>query len=309
MAYRFKRGDAAVQDGVRRIAAEQIGKAIAEMDDSALDMHDTVHQVRKRCKKLRGLIRLVRPALADYGAENAAFRDAAGTLSFVRDSEALIEAYDSLMAAYRDQIERPAFASACRHLTEMQKAAIGVDDIEGRLHAFRGGMEEAQGRVSAWTLEAVGFAAMEGGLAKTYKRARNAMERAHETPTPEAFHEWRKRAKYHWYHARLLRPVWPGPFKARRRAAKRLSDLLGDHHDLAVLRQTVGAEPDAFGKPADIEVLCGLADRRQAVLAADAFALGARLLAEPPGSLRRRWRAYWTAWRGEQPRRTRALAA
>ena len=69
MAYTFKRGKS-VQKNVRHIAESQVDKAIAEIDDSDLSMSDTVHQIRKRCKKLRGLIRLVRPRFGAYAAEN-----------------------------------------------------------------------------------------------------------------------------------------------------------------------------------------------------------------------------------------------
>ena len=57
---------------------------------------------------------------------------------------------------------------------------------------------------------------------------------------------------------------------------------------------------------ADIEVMIGLARRRQVALAADAFPLGARLLAEPAGALCARWEAYWTVWRDDE---ATALAA
>ena len=97
MAYRFKRGNSSVEAGVRRIATEEIDGAIDEIDDNGLELHETVHQVRKRCKKLRGLIRVVRPAFDDYQDENAAFREAARALSYVRDTEALIETYDDLV--------------------------------------------------------------------------------------------------------------------------------------------------------------------------------------------------------------------
>ena len=78
MAYRIRTKDDDVEQAVRRIACEQIDRALAEIDDDGLDFARKVHQVRKRCKKLRGLVRLVRPALDAYGRENAAFRDAAG---------------------------------------------------------------------------------------------------------------------------------------------------------------------------------------------------------------------------------------
>lgn len=48
-----------VADGVREIADDQLGTALAEIDDNE-DRHDAVHEVRKRCKKVRGLMRLVR---------------------------------------------------------------------------------------------------------------------------------------------------------------------------------------------------------------------------------------------------------
>ena len=47
----------------------------------------TVHDVRKRCKKVRGLLRLVRPGLGpDYRRANADVRDAARELSSLRDA-------------------------------------------------------------------------------------------------------------------------------------------------------------------------------------------------------------------------------
>ena len=54
-----------VQEGVRRIAAEQIRKGMGEIDDCTIDRHEVVHLLRKRCKKVRGLLRLVRPLLDD----------------------------------------------------------------------------------------------------------------------------------------------------------------------------------------------------------------------------------------------------
>ncbi len=301
MAYRFKHGDASVQDGFRRIALDQIDKAIDELGDEALELHAKVHQLRKRCKKLRGLIRLVRPAFGEYRAENACLRDAAHSLSFVRDTDVLIGTYDKVVEAYRDQIARAAFASIRRQLT-LRRKGLGERqrDIDRRFAQFGDTMSEARRRVRDWRLSGSGFPVLAGGLARTYKRAAKAMATAQAKPTPEAFHEWRKRIKYHGYHVRLLAPVWPQPMKARLEAAERLGDLLGEHHDLAVFQQTLAAAPNDFGHSADVEVMIGLARRRQAALAADALPLGARLSAEPAGALCARWQAYWTVWRGEE---------
>ncbi len=309
MAYRFKRGDHSVQDGLRRIALDQIDKAIAEAGDRRLELHEKVHQLRKRCKKLRGLIRLVRPAFADYAAENAALRDAARSFSFVRDTDVLIGTYDKVVEAYGDQIERAAFASIRRQLTLRRKALSERQrDIDSRLAQFGKTMRELRRRARHWHLTEDDFDALAGGLTKTYKRAGKAMAACQSEASPEAFHEWRKRIKYHGYHVRLLVPVWPGPMKAHEKAAARLGNFLGEHHDLAVFQQTLAAAPEDFGHAADVDVMIGLARERQAALAAEAFPLGARLLAEPASALCGRWRAYWTVWGGDTDKAP-ALAA
>jgi CHAD domain-containing protein len=301
MPYRFTADDASVEAGLRRIAREQAEKAIAEIDDPTVDRHETVHQVRKRAKKLRAAVRLVRPALDAYKAENRALRDAARPLSPVRDAQALTEAYDALTAAYDDQIDRRAFGSIRARLTRRRKALDrDTDALDTGLGDMREAMIALTRRLPGWSLDEAGFDAIEGGLAKTYGRAVKAKARAATAPSTESLHEWRKRAKYHWYHARLLREMWPPEMKVHRDAADDLADLLGDDHDLGVLRATLADDPDAFGTARDVQAFVALIDRRRAVLQQRAWALGDRVMAEGPDALARRWRAYWLAWTAER---------
>ena len=310
MPYRFQHDDGTVEAGVRRIACEQIDRAIAEIDDPDLPRAQAVHQVRKRCKKLRGLIRLVRPVFDDYGRENAVCRDAAKPLAELRDAAVHVETYDMLVETYADQIDRRALGSVRRRLTLRRKATERVVDAEARIAEMRNSMVELRGRASRWRLKADGFEAVAGGLGRTYKRARKTMAKARGRPGPERLHEWRKRAKYHWYHERLLRPVWSKPMKAHADAADDLGELLGDHHDLAVFRDTIAAEPKAFGRIEDVETLIGLIERRQAELEARSFVAGARLFAEPGDALKARWGSYWSTWReASTPPRRAALVA
>jgi hypothetical protein len=279
------------------VACEQIDKAIAEILDEQLDRHETVHQVRKRCKKVRGLIRLVRPVFGDYRRENEFFRDAARRLSYVRDAQSIIECFDGLMDHFQQQIDRRSFA-ATREELERRRREIAEDEegLDEKLDEFLASMREARHRVSQWKVDDDGFSAIEGGLRKTYRRGRKAMRGAYDEPGTEAFHEWRKRVKYHWYHARLLRRIWPRMMKVQREAAHDLADLLGDEHDLAVLRRTILDAPDRFGAAEDIQALLGLIDRRRAQLQAEAWPLGQRLYAEKPKPLAGRFGPYWQTW-------------
>ena len=296
MSYRIVKGDGGVQDGVRRIAAEQVDRALAELDDDALDLAEKVHQVRKRCKKLRGLVRLVRPAFDGYGDENRAFRDAARSLSGVRDARTLIETYDVVAEHFDEQIDRRAFAPIRARLTRDVRKLREDPGIDERLRGFRRAMEAARDRVPAWTLDEEGFDAIAGGLAESYRRAREAMERARSDPDAETLHDWRKRVKYHWYHARLLGDVAPAALAPHVDAVDELSDLLGDHHDLAVFEARLGRAPEDFGARTDVAAFRALARERGDALAARAFAVARVPLAERPAALVERWRAYWDAW-------------
>ena len=99
--------------------------------------------------------------------------------------------------------------SVRRRLTLRQKSTLRRRDLAAALADFRRSLVTARGRTGDWHLDASGFDALAGGLAKTVDRARKAMAIARDDGSTEAIHDWRKRVKYHWYHARLLEPVWP----------------------------------------------------------------------------------------------------
>ena len=296
MAYKFEPGRS-VQDNVRHIAESQIGKAIAGIDDNDIGIGDTVHQIRKRCKKMRGLIRLVRPCFAGYAEENATFRDVAATLSKIRDAKAIMETHDALIGFYSDQLDTPAFPAIRNRFLEQSEETARAKGVEEKLVRFRRAMIHARARIGDWRIEGDGFAAVAGGLCKTYKRGRKALAVAEEGPTVERLHDWRKRVKYHWYQARLLSGIWPKIMKSHVDAAKHLADRLGDHHDIAVLHGAVTALSN--GEPETIKAYTCLAEGRKALLEAQALNCGCKLFAEKPSALKRRWRIYWEAMRSD----------
>ena len=102
--------------------------------------------------------------------------------------------------------------------------------------------------------------------------------------------------KYHWYHLRLLKEVWPEAMEMRVTAADQLSDALGDHHDMAVFRTEI--LPSL--KKADrklVEVLEGLMLAEEERLAEESLAQGEFLFAEAPGKFAERLGSYWRLWR------------
>lgn len=291
MAFQFKPSEK-VRAGLRRIATERIDAAMAVVevargtDASREDVDLAVHDARRRCKELRALVRIVRPCFGSYERENAAFRTAARLLADLRDATTTLDAFDALVG----ESEADVFA-AVRRVFATDRSDLASDAGE-RLRAFVERMAEARKRARTWTLDARGFNAIGPGLEKTYARCQSAMHEAHAKPTTERLHEWRKCVKYNRYHLRLLRGLFRPVIDPIREQAKRLSDLLGEHHDLAVLAEAIDAAGPAIEAAQRAELHERIALRRR-TLEAEAFALGRRLYAQRPGHLRAHAEALW----------------
>ncbi|MDR7194599.1 CHAD domain-containing protein [Luteimonas terrae] len=292
MAYRIRRKDSKAQASLRRIAREQVQAAIRSIDATAIDHAEAIHDVRKRIKKIRGLLRLVRPGFDDYRAENAAFRGIASPLGPQRDAGVRLETFDDVAATTGNRSND--WATVRQALVRQRQAIAAAHDPEGLLHATRGALRDALVRIDTWRVAEDGFDAFETGLKSSYRRARKAMRAACKHGDDDAFHGWRKRNKDHSLHLRLLQPIWPGPMRATQVCAAGLGEVLGQHHDLAVLAAHVRAMADVPSDAADaLETAIG---SRQRTLATRAGALGAPLYADPARALVKSWRRRYIAW-------------
>ena len=308
---------------MRRLARDQLLGAIDELNAPLADRPDAVHEARLRLKKVRALLRLVRLAAPDaYKQENAALRDIARTLSFERDRQATIEALDKLLDhAERKWAERK---RAERKWAERKWAEREWGEPGGHLHDLRqlrsrlveaqqhesndagreqfvdrvhGLLRESLERLEPWTAAASSDDVVADGFAESYRRGRRALHLARANPTAENLHEWRKQIKYHRYQVRLFHDAWPVLLDAHYQELKRLSDLLGDDHDLVLLGEAVG---DGRALAVSQDAVCQLTrliERRRGELRAGAFPLGRLLFAEKPKQLTRRFTRYWCAHR------------
>lgn len=310
MSYEFKISEP-IDVGVRRIASELIDNSIARVEAADRNNHKAVYEVRKNCKRVRGLLRLIRPQVPGlYQTENTRFRDAAASLSGIRDTEAALESYDALLLTFEDEVDRRTLAPVRRALKRHKQhlSSEGVVDLDARLDEFGERMREARGQVPIWKIPTDtpkrahgGFKLFGSGLTMTYARGRKALRDADDDPSIERLHEWRKCTKYLRYHLRLLRPAWPALLEPIRCEVKILGDLLGDDHDLAVLEQVLEQALSGNNAHQDqLKTLEGLIRRRSRDLRSQAHWLGRRVYAEKPEAFRKRIRSYWATARDQQ---------
>lgn len=287
MGYEFDEG-CAVKDEVRRIATERIDATL-----EAEDMHEQIHEIRKKCKEVRALLRLVRgsePKL--YKRENARFRDIARRLSELRDAHALVELIDA--EEFEDALGNR-FALLRDLLVERRDRIYAERNAEEELDRALSSMKKARETVTAWKIRDKSFGALADGLEKTYRRGRRDERKLGDAPSVEALHEWRKRCKYHRYHCELLRGVWPELMEAREDAIDTICDDLGDDQDLA--RFAAKMHVEEWGDSTLREACEAHIEAKRADLVSRARATGARVYAEKPGAFRRRVGAYWKASR------------
>ena len=286
--------DEAVLDGIRRICLDELDDAVDDLGPGFDDEpHAAIHDVRKRCKKIRGAVRLVRPVVHSkrYDRVNVLARDAARELSRFRDARALVATFERLRQV--TELDRDQLAAAHDVLLADQRAAEAeLSPDHPALDEARNHLTELRDAIDRLTTKDTEWDAIAPGLVKTYERGREAMTTSIDQPTGESFHEWRKRAKYSRYHLGLIAPASPDLLDPLEEAFHHLTDALGDAHDLFVLEQRLegidgvdGARLLVNGARTDLE--------RRAVH------LGRRLYAESGNRFEQRLGVYWNAWRSE----------
>ncbi|MBW6507741.1 MAG: CHAD domain-containing protein [Rhodobacteraceae bacterium] len=283
MNFSFELADKTAEDALRRIAPSLLSDAITLA--KAAPESGQLHAIRKNIKMTRGLLRLVAPRFTTFKRENRALRDAARLIAKHRDAEVMAQIVVNLAAEGADNGE----VGLDGTLSAADTAALRTN-----LDALAADLAAIAARANHWHLEAEGFDALESGLRETWSACRDNLKVLRKTHDDAALHRWRGQIKTHWYHARLLQPIWPEMMAPHIEVADALGELLGDHHDLAVLRARMaqGSAPTAAARSFDKR--CA---KRQALAEHEIFALADRFLAEPAKPLAARWRRWWQLWR------------
>ena len=297
MSYHLKLNEP-VHEGLKRIVCEEIEYGAGQLDGKDPAKRDeAIHEARKSVKKIRAVLRLIRPELGSvYRAENERLRGVGQKLSEFRDAGAIIETFDDLKEKYRDELGRHTLSPIRRRLNAQKQSAEKGNQIEAVLQQMANTLRDVGKDVSAWPLQTDGFCAIAPGLRKTYGRGRKALAYAKKRPRPENFHEWRKRVKDHWYHVRLLEDIWTDVMRAYEKDLKDLETWLGDDHNLVVLSDKLKGDPQGYGSQKDVDFLMELIGKHQKKLREKAVDLGDRIYQDRPRLFTKRIELLWAAW-------------
>lgn len=245
MTYKLKK-DQPLKKSITSVAAEEVDGCLNSIE--TLNIHEAVHDIRKRLKKLRALARLVRDEMGEknYKSINIFYRDLGRELADFRDLTAHIETIENLRERYGDHLYVNFFNSVIKKVEKER------DEMEAELKARNffsdhlvNQLKYARKELVKWPVKTNDISIILPSIKRVYTRGNKALKEAYKNPLKENFHEWRKRVKYLWYQMLLLQDTWPELFSTFEAEIHELADLLGDDHDLMVLNTKL--EKDGFG--------------------------------------------------------------
>ena len=286
-------------EGIRAAILEKCDEALKSLSGRTASAED-IHAARKALKKARAWLRLLKTGVGTraFREHNHLLRDAARPLSESRDARILIETLGKVLERYHEAATDRRFGRFQNALQRDRRV------LQHRLTTSRGGLATSRrllrrlkGSLSRLRIRGKDWNVIGKSFEKVYARGLKDLRAAHEKPTPESLHEWRKDTKALWHEFQMLEPLWPGVIGEWADQAHQLADYLGDDHDLWMLREAAKRKSGMLSQKADLDALLALIDRRRSQLEEKAFLLGTRLYEPKPRRLRASLEKYWRLWR------------
>lgn len=301
MAYEI-REQHSIPDELLRIWTEEVEFSILQLEKQR-QIEVGIHQARKSLKRIRALLRIVRDPLGEkkFSKANIAYRDAARSVSGLRDLTAMQEVLDKLKTRYSRQNLHAGIDSAKAGLEEWLVSAKSEirnqEDVRQEAITI---LNKSLKKRKAWKKGQDQFDWIDSSIQRTYKHGWEAFRIAKKKKKMLLLHDWRKQVKYLWHQLQLLRGCWPEMMDPWSEELHRLATLLGDEHDLVVLRDHIRQErliPGRVRGKADL--LVAIKEYRKELRQAY-FPLGEKLYHQKPKNFTASLGVYWEIWRGEE---------
>jgi CHAD domain-containing protein len=276
--------------GVLRVAEDLIDSIVGSGQHLEQEEGEYIHHVRTAIKRLRALLRLIRPVVGEqfFNRENARLRKAGRRLAVARDAEVARETLKTLSVA--GEPEKKAVAAA---LAGLESKTQPGTDIGEALREVKADLEQTKRNLQRLQLVNGEWEVVEAGLQDVYRQSRKRMNTALQDGGEEAFHKWRIRVKNLFYELELLEPVWPKRMDKMTSRLAKLQDKIGLDHDIAVLKVLLRKTPEAFGGTEAVGRIIRRLNGESRKLRHAAEPLGEKIFAKKPRrflrKLSRRW--------------------
>jgi len=201
---------------------------------------EAVHAIRITIKRLRAILRLVRPGIGEtiFEQENARLRKAAHRLSLARDRQVARRTLLALSLSNKHEQE-----AAATVLAGLEAATDPETSIEQAIRRVASNLQQTRRNLHRLRIAETDWNIVEAGLRAVYRQGRRRMMIAFADGADEAFHKWRIRVKNLYYELQLLEPVCKKRTERFLSLLKELQEKIGEDHDLVVLKSQLQKNP------------------------------------------------------------------
>ena len=279
-----------LRGGLLRVVDLLIDSVTDSPSHHSWNAEQDIHEVRTTIKRLRSLLRLMRPVIDPefFNHENARLRTAAGLLSLARDTEVARETLKTLPVL--DQSDQVAVSSV---LSSLESRHNLPNDAGKTMAEVRRCLEQTRRNFHRLALVGSEREILASGLGAVYRQGRKRMKVAVKRGQDNGFHRWRIRAKNLYYELQFLESVWPKEFRRLLSHLSKLQDQIGVDHDVAVLRSWLKEKPEAFGNTETVQRVVACLDNRTRKLRRSSVRLGRMIWHEKPRRFAREVARHW----------------
>jgi CHAD domain-containing protein len=300
VAFAFK-AKRSIERNARRILRSEIGRSIGCLQrEEEIDPSEAIHQARRRIKRARALLGLIGPGMrkSERAKISERLRQANREMAPMRDAHVTRAAWESLVAhrgtANHSEVEKRMHAVLLRRERDADLFAEGKLAV---LSQVIEGLEEAYAAADKLTLRSMSWTRLTHQLRKSFRRGRDAWVCACVDDSAESLHSWRKAIGVLRDQLTLFRCARPKIIDSFTGALHQVADVLGNDHDLAVLREIVVGDSLSSADDADVRSLLDDIDEHRASACAQALCRGVRLYRIRAKTLACWVERSWARWR------------
>ena len=277
-----------------RIIAEQYDLIISSCRNHE-DPDLSVHDIRKASKRIRALLRMLKPDLPPeiYLRENTFLKEISRKLSVARNFHVFEEEFDNIVSAGIIDLPDKTINNIKQHLKEKKEDAFDLITGLEIFHSIAKKTEEAKERFAAVDLSMLGPHTVYKGIGKVFSWGQKQMMHSQQFPTDENLHEMRKRIKTLMYIVRLIKDVSTEFFNGYFKGLKSASVALGEDHNMAELNDYIDTVNEKLVSAEEkLEIESYISSQRQQIQL-EVWPEIAKLYTGQAGEFSKRVKAYW----------------
>lgn len=259
---------------LRRILIDEITATRAVLGDPDLPREAAIHLTRRGLKRVRSLWAVLDPLPgANRDGRIRQVRDTGRLLAATRDADVMAAEAERLLQR-AEAASRPAAEHLFRHCAERARHAHldtpPFDVVAARLRAC-----EADARSLPTSF--AGGSLLVDALVSSYRRGRRDWREIEDGAGGEALHDWRKRVKQRRHLSAIVPVETSVTTRSIQEDLDRLGEILGEEHDLAVMKDRIETDPELIAGEEGRDDLLDLLARRRRKLRKAALEFGDEL--------------------------------